>query len=807
MTKSGLPTYDGLENETTPDEIIELLTSHDMLTDDAIKYRIFDQNPVDVINEYCAANGKVFRDPWFQYLQYDEPIRWTKDLFGEGQHGADESKEKENVHELEWVRPLQVNPEMVMFKDSAIVSDAYQGGIGNCGVCAMNTAIQCLSPKPIRTNLYPNEISEHGCYSWRTFRNGKFGYVLFDDLMACKKDTKSPWSWHTTDNLEAWPMFLEKCMAKSNGTYNPWPANGWNRCWEFPRPVMMDVGFVYHVEEHFKLHNEDDWPFMTEHLGKDVIAAEQFKNVDGTGLIECHGYACLGAVKVGDLHLLKWRNPWGCAEWTGDWCDGSPLWEEHPDVKAACDSGQRMESTDGDRGNDDGSFWMERKDLDKHMYANYLHMIVLADESAGYTNTSVRGTIVTGPEGSRESCVKIKHSGGDLLWGAECFESRWTCDDLKLYCDLYHLLDGARQVEPFYSTRGMNRSMGRQDTDHRIYLGGEHLDGGVILMVFGWEVTGENAPAEGESKDFYVRVSTCGPHELGDVEPYAPYDANVTTARLASQNDGEKLTAQEKENWPVVPFTPEDRLVVMADATEKSDNFQVGCHRDCCFSNANGGGGFAEYKVAIEPGTYAVYAHYTSADPRPLSISLDGEVAGEICMEAIGNFGGDSMKWSLASMPFSVGEGEENNHTLRLETDGFYPHISAVALIKVGEDFDFSQQPGPVEHGPTHFADKAYQIGGQEAYDTIMAAPIEEREDKFKEMRGEAEGEHIKQMFVHTDANNDGQISKQELKDVFQALGNWTDEKFEELMAAADVNQDGVLDYKEFLKWVLDGGM
>mmetsp|Transcript_33470 Transcript_33470/g.92700 ORF Transcript_33470/g.92700 Transcript_33470/m.92700 type:complete len:757 (-) Transcript_33470:269-2539(-) len=756
MTQPDLPTYEDpfSDNETTRDEIVELLTSQGFLTDDAIKYRFFDENPVDAINEYCAANGKVFRDPWFQYLQYDEPCQWTKDLHGPGQHGADPDKEKEDIHELEWARPLAINPEMVMFKDGATVSDAYQGGIGNCGVCAMNTAIQCLQSEPIRTNLYPNEISVYGCYSWKTFRNGKFGYVLFDDLIACIGGSNSPWSWHSTDNLEAWPMFLEKCMAKTNGTYNPWPANGWNRCWEFPRPVMLDAGFVYHVEEHFELHREDDWPFMVEHLGVDAIAAEQFKDVEGTGLVEKHGYACLGAAVVGDLHLLKWRNPWGCAEWTGDWSDESPLWAEHEDVKAACNDGHRTSSADGDRGMNDGAFWMEREDLDKHMYANYLHMIVLADEKAGFKNSSAIGAIVTGPEGSNQVCVRLKHSGGDLLWGAECFESRWTCDDLKLYCDLFHLIEGERQAQPFYSTRGMNRDMGRQDTDHRIHLGGDHLDGGEILIVFGWEVTGECPPAEGESKDFYVRVSSCNrPHELGEIEPYAPYEATVTTKRFPSQTDGDKLTEQEKENWPAAPFAPTDRLVAMCDAVDCSENFDRGGGRgNFRFSNHNGASGWAEYTLGIEPGTYAVYAHYTSADPRPLKLSLDGEEAGRIATRVIGTFGGDSMNWSRAPMGVTVPEGGPDPHTLRLETEGFYPHISSVAFIQVGPDFEFATDEGGEEpaaaapeeeegaapaRGPTFFADEAFQLrGSQEDYDAVMAVPEEEREAKYLELKG-----------------------------------------------------------------------
>lgn len=34
------------------------------------------------------------------------------------------------------------------------------------------------------------------------------------------------------------------------------------------------------------------------------------------------------------------RNPWGKFEWTGDWSDGSALWDQHKKVKAKCKGGE-----------------------------------------------------------------------------------------------------------------------------------------------------------------------------------------------------------------------------------------------------------------------------------------------------------------------------------------------------------------------------------------------------------------------------------------------------------------------------------
>jgi calpain-15 len=59
----------------------------------------------------------------------------------------------------------------------------------------------------------------------------------------------------------------------------------------------------------------------------------------------------------GKARICLVRNPWGKKEWTGDWSDSSPLWNNYtksqvPEFKLA----------------DDGCFWISFNDYDKFFY-------------------------------------------------------------------------------------------------------------------------------------------------------------------------------------------------------------------------------------------------------------------------------------------------------------------------------------------------------------------------------------------------------------------------------------------------------
>mmetsp|Transcript_74866 Transcript_74866/g.167749 ORF Transcript_74866/g.167749 Transcript_74866/m.167749 type:complete len:369 (-) Transcript_74866:73-1179(-) len=68
--------------------------------------------------------------------------------------------------------------------------------------------------------------------------------------------------------------------------------------------------------------------------------------------------------------------------------------------------------------------------------------------------------------------------------------------------------------------------------------------------------------------------------------------------------------------------------------------------------------------------------------------------------------------------------------------------------------------------------------------------------------------EHVSSVFQHFDRNGDGVIQREELVQVLQLLDgeSWTDERIDELVAAADANRDGQIQFDEFLRWVFGNG-
>lgn len=85
---------------------------------------------------------------------------------------------------------------------------------------------------------------------------------------------------------------------------------------------------------------------------------------DGSSLCE---RLLLIAVFPPPLILILWLVCCPAGEYTGAWSDSSSLWQQHPEVKAACKQGAK----------DDGAFWMSFEVRGRKCETGYVAVVVV----------------------------------------------------------------------------------------------------------------------------------------------------------------------------------------------------------------------------------------------------------------------------------------------------------------------------------------------------------------------------------------------------------------------------------------------
>lgn len=131
----------------------------------------------------------------------------------------------------------------------------------------------------------------------------------------------------------------------------------------------------------------------------------------------------------------------------------------------------------------------------------------------------------------------------------------------------------------------------------------------------------------------------------------------------------------EKQHWTTSGFCchPKATLLINSQTTAHHPVFLP--NRDMCY--ADGTGSWAEYSLKFRvAGLYDIYTFYTSGDPRPLWLTLDGvKEKQQITGTVIGDFSPTGMQFSKEPLQLKVDAGR---HKIRLEADGYHPHISCV---------------------------------------------------------------------------------------------------------------------------------
>ncbi|KAM9501339.1 calpain-5 [Clarias gariepinus] len=312
----------------------------------------------------CLRHGALFKDPYFPAC--------TQSLF----------YKRAPPPGLTWKRPRELYKDPRLFVDGISTRDLHQGSLGNCWMVA---ATSCLATEP---SLWKKVIPDHmeqewnpkcphlyaGIFHFRFWRLGQWIDVVVDDRLPVSEDGTLLFCRSATPR-EFWSALLEKAYAKLNGCYEA--LEGGNTA-----EALVD--FTGGVSEPLSLNGEqlsqngDQRRALFQmlakaHSCKALITCsirpgegEQVESVLECGLVKGHAYGVTAfrKVRIGEnllavcgtsrLYMVRMRNPWGTADWTGAWSQGSQQWQQ----VGRCER-EKM----GLIVRDVGEFWMEFEDF------------------------------------------------------------------------------------------------------------------------------------------------------------------------------------------------------------------------------------------------------------------------------------------------------------------------------------------------------------------------------------------------------------------------------------------------------------
>mmetsp|Transcript_3316 Transcript_3316/g.6299 ORF Transcript_3316/g.6299 Transcript_3316/m.6299 type:complete len:512 (+) Transcript_3316:58-1593(+) len=342
-----------------------------------------------------------------------------------------------------------------LFNEGISAGDVCQGGLGDCWLVSTIAAL-AEYPGLIQRIFITKETSPFGRYVLRLFdisipletaaeegrgaKKGKFVNVVVDDLLPCKCDGGYPRPLYLKmdESGEIWPLLIEKALAKWSGSYESldgghcawalatltgWDTDSyikfgkektWTKC--SLDPNLEDPRNPHKLSVHTSpggFEDNDFFPMLLEFDRSDFImccatgSGNDTVEESSQGIVQGHAYTLIGAYEVGNIRILKLRNPWGKFEWTGEWSDEHSSWDEHPEVKKALDPTFE----------DDGIFHISYADFCK----NYKKVDVCKREVSARTDLYLDVDEKEGCIGPTKSCCQ----GCGLFWTGE--GCRKTC--------------------------------------------------------------------------------------------------------------------------------------------------------------------------------------------------------------------------------------------------------------------------------------------------------------------------------------------------------------------------------------------
>ncbi|XP_043911366.1 calpain-A-like [Protopterus annectens] len=254
----------------------------------------------------------------------------------------------------------------------------------------------------------------YGIFRFWFWQFGSWVEILVDDFLPTRNGNLI-YARSEAGN-EFWPSLLEKAYAKLHGSYKA-IEGGWTI--DALTDLTGGVGEMYKLRD-FQDRLEELYNHLASAFRKNAfIACGTGKQTDGPdsekqdGLVAGHAYSITAVNKLttprGSVPLVRILNPWGVGEiieWTGDWSDTSPLWDDIP---------VWTRESFGFTKKDDGEFWMGFEDFSKR-----------------FANVTV---LTLGPDFDSDGCVDagyLKEEKGQWVTGTNAGGSR---NNIELYAE------------------------------------------------------------------------------------------------------------------------------------------------------------------------------------------------------------------------------------------------------------------------------------------------------------------------------------------------------------------------------------
>jgi hypothetical protein len=210
------------------------------------------------------------------------------------------------------------------------MSYAKQGMLGNCYFVS---SLSVLSVKRIKEILINHNEKSTGGYILRFFRYDQPEYVVIDDkLPMVDAAAKKFYFVQSEKENELWPSIIEKAYAKFHCNYTKLESGFMHIALEEltgGEPLLIKLDDSFQSNKNFYWNKLLKWHNQGYMLGAgSPDAGTDRRRASDNSIIYGHAYSILQIKEYKGYCLLQLRNPNGDVEWSGEWSDNDPIWND-----------------------------------------------------------------------------------------------------------------------------------------------------------------------------------------------------------------------------------------------------------------------------------------------------------------------------------------------------------------------------------------------------------------------------------------------------------------------------------------------